>query len=364
MRVYWLVVCALCVMGPLALSTPVAANDKAVQPASVWALNERGQVIGKAWATPIQGGYVTVRALLAGAHRAEIVEGERKQPVTQVFGDSDERNLVVVGTAITPDIEAAPEDSPAIEPGEWQVHCEAGKPIPVKEGKLRDLPTFGIAYTGRTAHGDTISGCPVWDEKGQWQGVVVWESPMARPSVVVVPSAYVRALAKQPAQPWEDWRARQGEEGVRYRDSLLLEALQEIWRGQYSNALEGLSLIVEKNPRDGRVWYYRGYAKAMSGDRRGAMEDYEQAVFYDPKNADAHFSLGFTYMLMRREIEAREQAKELDDLDELMAAKLRILIDAMSERPPADPLDGLEVFGEPDDPDAPDDTAPEPEPAP
>jgi tetratricopeptide (TPR) repeat protein len=76
----------------------------------------------------------------------------------------------------------------------------------------------------------------------------------------------------------------------------------------------------------------------MSGDRMGAIDDYEEAVRYDPSNAEAHFSLGFSYLLLKRKLEANEQAKALDDIDAEMAARLRALIGAISEggRPPAE----------------------------
>jgi hypothetical protein len=327
---------------------PVLAQGSAAKPVLLRALNERGKVIGEAWATPTREGYVTVRGLLAGAYEAAIVEDERTQAVTHILGDDTERNLIVIATALSPESAAEPMRTPAIDAEGWQIECATNSPIPMKDAQVRDLPTFGMAYVAKTAHGENVNGCPVFDQQRQWQGVVVWESPMARPSVVVVPTSYVRPLARKQPQSWAEWRGAQAVEGVRFRNSLLLEGLQDIWRAQYANALDSLSLIVEKNPRDGRAWYYRGYAKAMSGDRKGAMEDYEQAVFYDSENPDAHFSLGFTYLLMRREIEAREQAKELDKIDEVMAAKLRMLIDAMSDRSVETNEDSDEIFGLPD----------------
>lgn len=298
------------------------------------AYNEKGGVTGEAYATAVPGGYVTVRELLAGAYRAEIVDGKQRQEVTAVRGEDVERNLIVVATEAQPAGEVEPEALAVTEPSQWTIRCSAQPGIPVKEFTVRDLPTFGLVYLGRTAHGDSIQGCPAWDENGRWSGIVVWESPLARPSVALVPASHAAALGRHEAVSWTAWRAAQGAEGTRFRNSLLQEALQAIWRTQYANAIENLSLVIDKHPTHGRAWYYRGYAKAMSGDRRGAMEDYEEAVTHDPTNADAHFSLGFTYLLLKRKLEAQEQAKELDKLDAVMAMKLRMLIEAMSEPPP------------------------------
>ncbi len=309
-----------------------------VTPAIVRALNEKGGVIGEAYATPTANGYVTLRTPLAGAFRAEIIEGDRRQEVTVVHGDDVERNLVVVSTAIEPGRPVTAEVLTVTESAQWTVRCGPQEAIPVQELSVRDLPSFGLIYLGRTAHGDSISGCPAWDEAGRWRGIVVWESPLARPSVAMVPASYALQLAGQTAKTWAEWRSTQSTEGTRFRNSLLIESLQDIWRAQYVSALENLTLLLGKRPTDARAWYYRGYAKAMSGDRYGAIEDYEQAVTHDPLYVDAHFSLGFSYLLLKRKLEATEQAKELDRLDEEMAMKLRMLIEAMSEHP-AGPLE-------------------------
>ncbi len=290
--------------------------------------------MGEAYAIPTADGYVTVRGLLAGAYRAEILEGDRRQEIVEVRGEDVERNLLVVGTGMKPASVVEPELLAVTEPKQWKIRCGVQNEIPVNEFVLRDLPSFGIVYLGRTAHGDAISGCPAWNEDGKWSGVVVWESPMARPSVALVPASLSAELGRKPATSWSEWRNVQAGEGVRFRNSLLLESLQDIWRAQYASAIDNLSLLLDKHPSHGRAWYYRGYAKAMSGDRSGAIEDYEQAVTHDPTNVDAHFSLGFSYLLLRRKLEAMEQAKELDGLDEVMASKLRMLIEAMSEPSP------------------------------
>lgn len=322
--------------GTQAAGRPISQNSTAIAPVQIRVIGEKGAVIANSWAIPLGGGYVTVRGVLAGAHKAEIVEGERSQTVTHVRGEDIERNLLYVVTALEPESGANPSSIVVTEPEPWRIVCQQSESIPLNEMRVRDLPVFGLVYMGKTAHGDAIGGCPVWNDEQKWSGIVVWESPMARPSVAIVPALLAKPLESAPEQSWDQWRGKQAAEGARFRNSLILEGLQDIWREQYSSAIGTLSLLVEKNQRDGRAWYYRGYAKAMSGDRNGSMEDYEQAVLYEPDNADAHFSLGFTYLLLRRSLEAMEQAKALDEIDEVMAQKLRLLIDAMSESPERD----------------------------
>jgi hypothetical protein len=59
--------------------------------------------------------------------------------------------------------------------------------------------------------------------------------------------------------------------------------------------------------------------------------DYENAVYFEPANAEARFSLGFSYALVHRVPEAKEQLAALETLDEALAERLRTLLDAMTE---------------------------------
>lgn len=318
----------LCGVGVLAAQS---AGDDGAKPLRIRALNAKGQVIGSAWATPVGDGYVMPRDVLAGATRAELAGDERTEIVNAVRGDDPEHNLIVVATGMAPAHTLTAAAEPREEPGSWRIDCGPDAVFPVREPRVRDLPVFGSVYLGRTAHGDAIGGCPLRDEAGSWQGIVVWESPMARPSMAAVPAALAESLSHTEERSWEEWRSQQEAEGVRFRNSLLLEGLQDLWRENHSGAIRSLSELLEARPGDARAWYYRGYAKAMSGDRPGAIEDYEESVSLDPSNADVHFSLGFSYLLLKRKLEAMEQVKELEKVDAEMAARLRMLIGAVSE---------------------------------
>src|SRR5690606_28451533 len=122
-----------------------------------------------------------------------------------------------------------------------------------------------------------------------------------------VPAEWTNTLASAAERTWEGWCSLESAAGKRFRDSLLLEGLEDLWRERYAGTIRSLSELIESNPKEGLAWYYRGYAKAMSGDRIGAIDDYEQAVEHDPTNAGAHFSLGFSYLLLKRKLEANEQ---------------------------------------------------------
>lgn len=318
-------------------------------PLPVRAYNEKGQLTGQGWAIPVQGGYVTVRSLLANAARAEVVLSEEMTAAVEAVGAEDvEGNLVMVSAGgapsqafeISPSASLLGEESTA-DAAKPELRCGADTHL-LKERVSRDIPVFGLVYLGQTKHREPLGGCPVLDAGGAIEAVVVWENPFGRPSAALVPAVRLSRLTMDPSQPWDSWRSARQQPGVRLRESLLSEALSDIWRGDYALAIESLTFLLEKNPEDARGWYYRGYARAMSGNRNLALGDYEYAVHYEPGNAEMRFSLGFTYVLLRRTIEAKEQVKELEALDPALAERLGFLLGAIAES---------ENHGEDDDPD-------------
>ncbi|MCC6263955.1 MAG: hypothetical protein IT169_10290 [Bryobacterales bacterium] len=314
--------------------------------------NEKGQSIGSGWAIPVDGAYVTVRGLLANAARAELVlPGDLRVPVAEVGGEDIEGNLVLItvsplsapsaGSAGASGAPPAPRFTlstslsqfprePQPQPAEVAVVCDSAS-YPLRERRIRDIPVFGLAFVSDTKHREPIAGCPVLDREGAVEAIVVWEDPFGRPSAVLVPAARAARLGAGPRIPWDQWRKAQQEPERRLRDSLLSEAISDIWREHYDLAQENLTFLLEQNPTDARGWYYRGYSRAMSGKRKLALTDYENAVYFEPANAEARFSLGFTYALLHRIPDARRQVAVLESLDSAMAERLRTVVDAIGE---------------------------------
>lgn len=317
---------------------PAQAAEAAASPLVVRAFNEKGQLTGRGWAMPVQGGYVTIRSLLANAARAEIVLSDEMTTAIDAVGSEDvEGNLVVVSAGTPPtawlrisgssSLLAEESGSDAAPPA---LRC--GKDRFVLKGRQsRDIPVFGLVVLGQTGHREPLGGCPILDADGAVEAVVVWENPFGQPSAALLPAARLARLSMDPSQPWEAWRSANQQPAIRLRDSLLSEALGDLWRGDYVLAAENLTFLLEKNPEHARAWYYRGYARAMSGGRELAMGDYENAVHFEPTNAEMRFSLGFTYVLLRRSLEAREQVKELEALDPALAERLGFLLGAIVE---------------------------------
>lgn len=351
-----LVLCALMALvlqensafGQATTEAPVAK----LRPVPVLAYNANDQLTGSGWALPLNGAYVTVRSLLANAVRAELVlTEEMREAVEEVGGEDIEGNLVVVSVeASTPTHPVAGQssvnrsDSPigttssvslfaeAADSGSREVTISCGTTAyPLRERQVRDIPVFGLVMLGETRHRDSIAGCPVLDADGALQAIVVWENPFGHPSAALVPAVRATQLSASPRKPWQEWRAAQQQPDLNLRNGLLSEALADIWREHYDLAQESLTFLLEKNPTDARGWYYRGYSRAMSGKRKLAIMDYENAVHFDPGNAEARFSLGFSYALVHRVPEAREQVAALEALDAASALRLRFLVDAMVE---------------------------------
>ncbi len=325
---------------------PPAAKPQTVP---VRAYNEKGQLTGSGWAIPLHDAYVTVRSILANAHRVELVfSDEMRGAVEAVGGEDIEGNLIVVsvdaplsGAASAPTDAVAPQfavssgnslPTGGADSGSPDVTIACGtKMYPLRERRVRDIPVFGVAFVGNTRHRDPILGCPALSPDGGVQAIVVWENPIGHPSAVLVPVARATKLRSETRTPWEEWRRASQQPDLRLRNSLLAEALADIWREHYDLAQESLRFLLEKNPTDARGWYYRGYSRAMSGKRKLAIMDYENAVHFEPGNAEARFSLGFSYALVHRLPEAKEQLAALETLDEVLAERLRTLLDAVTE---------------------------------
>jgi hypothetical protein len=317
---------------------PSKTPEPAPAPLVVRAFNEKGQLTGRGWAMPVQGGYVTNRSLLSNAARAEIVLSDEMTAEIDAVGSEDvEGNLMVVSAGTPPatwfrisgSSSLLGEESGGDAPPP-ALRC--GKDRFVLKGRQsRDIPVFGLVVLGQTGHREPLGGCPIVDAAGAVEAVVVWENPFGQPSAALVPAARLARLSMDPSQPWAAWRAASQQPAVRLRDSLLSEALEDLWRGDYGLAAENLTFLLEKNPEHARAWYYRGYARAMSGSRELAMGDYENAVHFEPTNAEMRFSLGFTYVLLRRSLEAREQVKELEALDPALSERLGFLLGAIVE---------------------------------
>lgn len=309
----------------------------AAQPVRVVAYNEKQQRTGTGWALPINGGYVVARSLLANSTRAELeFTDEMRSVIEAVAGEDVEANLVLVFSGSAPEKEievsnavtlVSDDLTPSASP--MRIEC-GGESYILNDKVVRDIPVFGLVYLGRTGHREPISGCPMRDGNGAVQALVVWDNPFGHPSAALLPASRMAKLQEEPRTNWETWRTAQMEPSRRLRNSLISEALQDIWRGDYSLANESLTWLLENNPEDARGWFYRGYARAMSGKRQLAILDYEASVRFDPANAEARFSLGFSYALMRRLDEAREQIEALEPLDEALADRLRLLVDAMA----------------------------------
>ncbi len=328
-----------------------AAATATPSPVPIRAYNEKGQLTGSGWALPLDGAYITVRSLLANAARAELVFSEEMPAtVAEVGGEDIEGNLVRIAVNRPADPRTGSGDTPPQAPvseftssgqtPQWSEASNSGSTelriscgvasYPLRDLRIRDIPVFGLAFTAETRHREPIAGCAVLGGKRALEAIVVWEDPFGRPSAALVPASRAVRLKATPRIPWSEWRAAQQPE-IRLRASLLSEALTDIWREHYDLAQENLSYLLERNPTDAHGWYYRGYARAMSGKRKLAVIDYENAVHFEPGNAEARFSLGFSYALLRRIPDAREQVTALEALDETLAGRLRTLVDSIVE---------------------------------
>ncbi|MCZ2156729.1 MAG: tetratricopeptide repeat protein [Bryobacterales bacterium] len=331
----------------LAAEASEANGAQSHPPVAIHALTRDGQILATGWALPFHGAYVAPRSLVAQAAHVELMlEGESGVPVRSVLGEDVEANLVLLATdpvgedpdssTANPHITKPPEQSESsaseVAPQQAQLTVSCGETTHrIDSWRARDIPVFGLAYTGELRFQEPVAGCPVLDSNGALQAVTVWENRFGSPSAAFVPAARLAQLERGSSATWEEWRESRQRPDRQLRDNLLSEALFDILCERYTFAQENLTFLLEKNPSDARGWYYRGYARAMSGQRRLAIIDYENAVYFEPDNAEARFSLGFNYALSHRADDARTQAVALRTLNATLAERLEALLDAVDD---------------------------------
>ena len=317
---------------PSQTAEPAAAALSTENPAvMVVFFDGQDRQVAVAWAIPVPEGYLTVRSLLAIAARAEIIlPGDLRQPVQSVLGEDVESNLALLrtdGVAQSFGLEPSTGDP---DVGSLTVRCGETQAA-VGNVRARDIPVFGVAMVGDSASKNPLVGCPVFGSDGAWHGVVTWENPFAQPSLAMVPAFRVRLLTGGEARPWEEWQREQLQPDRRLKDSLLSEAMQDLWREDYRTAVPTLNYLLENDVKNGRVWYFRGYAKAMLGRRKEAAADYEYAVYYEPKNAEMRLSLGLSYALLMQIEEATAQLEALEQIDPTLAQRLAVIVESLSD---------------------------------
>ena len=99
---------------------------------------------------------------------------------------------------------------------------------------------------------------------------------------------------------------------VPYRqDSGLITAEYYLASGKYTQALQVLGSVLQRNPQSADAYVYRGFAYQQLGDDKKALDNYTQALKIDPRHLGANFYLGVLYLNTGQKPLAFEQLQAL-----------------------------------------------------
>ena len=66
-------------------------------------------------------------------------------------------------------------------------------------------------------------------------------------------------------------------------------------QGQYSEAIQDFTKVIELNPDDAEAYYFRGFTYYSKGGYDHAIEDFTKVIELNPDDAEAYYFRGFTY---------------------------------------------------------------------
>lgn len=101
--------------------------------------------------------------------------------------------------------------------------------------------------------------------------------------------------------------------------------------GNWQAALDAFNKVVAKDPRNANAHNYLGYTYRKSGQFDLAFKHYEEALRLNPRHRGAHEYLGEAYLMVNNLPKAEEQLKELDGLCFFGCEEYRELKKAVAE---------------------------------
>ena len=144
----------------------------------------------------------------------------------------------------------------------------------------------------------------------------------ALPAVLaIVPVAGNQVLAAGLERPTEPAKPR----NVDYDNGKKL-----VEQAKYRDAIPLLQKAVQTEPRNADAYNLLGFATRKSGDPRGSLQYYNQALSIDPKHLGAHEYSGEAYLMLGDVKKAEEHLARLDSLCMFGCSEYRMLRDAIT----------------------------------
>lgn len=101
---------------------------------------------------------------------------------------------------------------------------------------------------------------------------------------------------------------------------LLEQGIDRIEQGNYQEAINIFTEVIEQHPREPAPYINRGIAHQKLGNYEDAIEDYQQALQYDPENGLAYLNWGIVHYEQQ---DYEEAAKKIDRATALLKKHLK-----------------------------------------
>ncbi|HKV00235.1 MAG TPA: tetratricopeptide repeat protein [Vineibacter sp.] len=101
-------------------------------------------------------------------------------------------------------------------------------------------------------------------------------------------------------------------------------------KGDFTTAIAALKRAVTSEPKNANAFNLLGYATRKSGDPRGSLQYYQQALAIDPKHIGAHEYIGEAYLMLDDAAQAQQHLTRLDQLCVFGCKEYRMLKDAIA----------------------------------
>lgn len=263
------------------------------------------------------GQVVTNLHVIRGARRTDVKTLDGKGRVYKVSGllaVDEEGDLALMRVDMPTDRPRSSELARSL-PEEGETVFVIGNPLKlegsVSDGivsAVREVPGVGkiIQTTAPISHGN--SGSPIFNLKGEVVGVVTVKVTNGQNISLAISSDRVRELKPGTLSSLAEIPAK--DKILDVGEALYRTGLDSLWLGNYDHAVSYFENAVYRNPKRADAWIQVGYCKVKQGKNDEAIKAYQQALELEPSSEEILNKLGDAYYYAGRLPEAIQSYKE------------------------------------------------------